>query len=285
MLAAAGETVHVIAHRWDGAPRFLEESVGGRLIVHRVALDEPAPDARVARGLLASRFPSQAFSWQAALLAERLIESEGIDVIEAQEWEAPLHYLQLRRSLGLGPAARPPCVVHMHSPTEMIFAANGWDTSVADYGPAIALEAHSIKAADHILCPSRFVAEHALARYGIDRTNASVIPYPLGDVPRVDREARVWSAGSICHVGRLEPRKGVIELADAFASIAQEYPHLEIVFVGGDTPVEASGGPLVGDAVRARVPRAVRRQFRFLGSRDRAGVVDVLSGAFASVVP
>ena len=126
--------MHVIAHRWDGAPRVLEETIEGRLIVHRVALDDPVPDkwavsrpvggARVQRGLLASRFPAQTFSWQAALLAERLVESEGIDVIEAQEWEAPLYYLQLRRALDLGPDTRPPCVVHLHSPSEQIFAAS-----------------------------------------------------------------------------------------------------------------------------------------------------------------
>ncbi|MBF8300890.1 MAG: glycosyl transferase group 1, partial [Acidobacteria bacterium] len=103
LLAQAGETVHVISHRWDGAPRVREESHDGRLIVHRVALDEPVPDEslvplaegnrspfpfplpasdRVPRGMLASSFPSQAFAWQAALLADRLIDAEAIDVIE-----------------------------------------------------------------------------------------------------------------------------------------------------------------------------------------------------------
>src|SRR5690349_3815673 len=41
LLAAAGETVHVIAHRWQGAPQAREVSMDQRLIVHRVALDDP----------------------------------------------------------------------------------------------------------------------------------------------------------------------------------------------------------------------------------------------------
>lgn len=295
LLARAGETVHVIAHRWDGAPDARQESVGGRLIVHRVALDEPIldkwaisqalGDQQVPRGLLASSFPSQAFSWQAALLAERLIESEGVEVIEAQEWEAPLYYFQLRRALNLGPARRPPCVVHLHSPSEQIFAANGWDTTVADYLPAVALEEYSITAADAILCPSRFLAEQALVRYRIDRSRVSVIPYPLGDAPHLDRSAHTWATGSICHVGRIELRKGVLEWADAVASIAVGHPDLDIEFVGGDTPLDATGGSTVGDAVRARVPHRVRRQFRFHGSRARSGVIGVLSRACAAVVP
>jgi glycosyltransferase involved in cell wall biosynthesis len=295
LLAKAGETVHVIAHRWDGAPKAREESADGRLIVHRVALDEvpsdsgrlarPAGSEQVPQGLLASSFPSQAFSWQAAFLAERLIENDAIDIIEAQEWEAPLYYFQLRRALNLGPARRPPCVVHLHSPTEQIFAANHWDVRVADYAPAVALEEYSITNADALLCPSRFLAAQAIARYRIDPSLVNVIPYPLGDSWRVDRDADTWSAGSICHVGRLELRKGILEWVDAVAMVASDYPDMRVDFVGGDTPVDVTGGVSVGDAVRARVPRRIRRQFRFHGVRDRRGVLAVLSRARVAVVP
>jgi len=295
LLAEAGETVHVIAHRWNGAARASEESIGGRMIVHRVALDEPVQGetpaaarirhAGIARGLLDSSFPSQAFSWQAGLFAERLIAAEGIDIIEAQEWEAPLYFFQLRRALGLGPDRRPPCVVHTHSPTERIFAANGWDATVADYEPAAAQEEYSIKAADAVLCPSRFIAREIVDRYGIDRSRVRVIPYPLGETARIVRNAGVWSAGTICHVGRLEPRKGVIEFAEAAIAAAAGHESVEFVFVGGDTPLDAAGGATVGSAIRRRIPRSLRDRFRFLGSRDRDGVTAALAAACASAVP
>ncbi|MGH9383461.1 MAG: glycosyltransferase family 4 protein, partial [Vicinamibacterales bacterium] len=195
LLAQAGETVHVIAHRWRGASRARAVSEDGRLIVHRVALNDPLPPASeregltplVAHAMLASSFPSQAFSWQAARLAERLVEREGIDVVEAQEWEAPLYYFQLRRALNLGPVRRPPCVIHLHSSTEQIFEANEWDCTVVDYAPAVAMEAYSITAADAVICPSRFMAEHALARYHLTPSSVRVIRYPLGRVAHRER--------------------------------------------------------------------------------------------------
>ncbi len=293
LLANAGDNVHVIAHRWAGAPRAREELMGGRLIVHRVALDDSNPDGatdpqlhqQIGRGLLASSFPSQAFAWQAAHLAERLIVTEGIDVVEAQEWEAPLYFLQLRRQLGLGPERRPPVVVHLHSSTEQIFAANGWETTVADYGPATAQEAFSITSADALMAPSRFMADQALARYAVAASQMHVIPYPLGDMALLQRSDEIWASRNICHIGRLEPRKGVFECVDALVSIAADYPDLCVDFVGADTPLRASGGPSVAAALRRRIPARFRHQIRFHGSQDPPGVRAVLARATAAVVP
>ena len=148
ILAEAGETVHVLAQQWRGAPEPLATSIDGRLTVHRIPVDRPlkahAPDAEAERallaGLAASSCPTQLFSWQTARYVERLLATETIDLIEAQEWEAPLYYLQLRRALGLGPGQQPPILVHLHSPSEMIFHYNGWDEAACDFLPLVHLE-------------------------------------------------------------------------------------------------------------------------------------------------
>src|SRR5262245_24239515 len=43
LLAEAGERVHIIAHRWAGAPLHREILADGRLVIHRVALDDSPP--------------------------------------------------------------------------------------------------------------------------------------------------------------------------------------------------------------------------------------------------
>jgi hypothetical protein len=144
-LAERGETVHVIGQRWEGADKDVETFCDGRLIVHRITADDAAfyptlglsPKAARAEvdAMLASGFPAQWFSWVAAGLAEQLIAREGIDVIEGQEWEAPLYFLMLRRALGLGPERKPPCVVHLHSPTEYIFRHNEWSRARNEFVP------------------------------------------------------------------------------------------------------------------------------------------------------
>lgn len=287
-LARAGERVHVIAHRWPGAPLTQEDRDGGRLTLHRVAMDDAPPDAALAglpQSLLASSYPAQAFAWQAARLAEHLIETAGIDVVEAQEWEAPLYHLLLRRAAGLGPARRPPCVVHVHSPSARIFAANQWDTTVADFAPAAAMEAFTLTHADAVLCPSRFIADQAIADYALDPTTVTVIPYPRPETPLVTRDDRTWQAGTFCHVGRLEPRKGVLEWAEAIARVAPSAPEARFEFVGGDTPMAVTGGRTVRQEMLARLPRSARRRVRFHGTTDAAGVARLLGTASMAVVP
>lgn len=61
------------------------------------------------------------------LLAEQLIEQGGINIVEAQDYEAPLYYLPLLRSLGLRPKRQPPCIVHLHSPSQFIAPYDDWD--------------------------------------------------------------------------------------------------------------------------------------------------------------
>ena len=289
MMAEAGETVHVIAPRWDPSSKAMEEFCEGRLIVHRVPYDEPIPRARDATigmqevsGLLQGSSRRECFSWQAGLLTETLVEDAGIDVIEAQDYDAPLYYFQFRRALGLGPARRPPCIVHLHAPTEFIAQQNESSHRHADLA-AKRLEDYSIAAADAFLCPSHFLACQAEVHYGIPRGSVAVIRMPLGDTPLVDRPDDVWRTGTISYVGRLEPRKGVIEWIEAAVSVAGDDPLLEFDLIGADLPYSRTLS--VRQLAERLIPERLRANFRFRGSVSRSDMFGLLSRARMAVVP
>ncbi len=293
LLAGAGETVHVIGQLWAGAEQPVEERHGGRLVIHRLPFEDwqalrggrPRfdPRTRPLGALFRSELPAQCFAWQAALLAERLIESEGIDLVEAQEYEAPLWFFQLRRALGLGPRRQPPCLVHLHSPTELIARHNEWRPDRPGAATAARLEAESIRGADALLCPSRFLARQAEERYGLAAGAVEVIPLPLGGGAPLERGPEVWERGTICYVGRLERRKGIVEWIDATAAAAPSHPGAVFEFVGANvlgTP-EIDGEELV----ERRIPRALRGRFRFHGGQPRAALRGFLAGARIAAVP
>jgi glycosyltransferase involved in cell wall biosynthesis len=287
-LADAGETVHVIGQRWRGAPEARVEARQGRLVVHRVPLDAPLPElleddeARQTRAaLLRSACPVQTFAWQAARQAGALHRHHGVDVVEGADWEAPLAFCLASRSRE--GTRRPRYVVHLHSTSEQIYAANQWDRSVADFAPLARLEAATIRGADALLAPSCYVADEARSRYGLATSRVTVIPYPVEVGRPLDRDVETWRTGGICHVGRLEPRKGVFEWVQAWAMAGP--PDLPLHFAGGDTPLDVDGGASVERALIGALPPPARRRVHFHGSLDRAALEAVLATCWAAVVP
>ena len=290
LLVDAGQTVHIIAQRWSGAPARRTESDGSRLIVHRVSVDESdgflfPNNPLIVKTLSTSDCPSQTFSWQAAMLAETLVESEQIDVIEGQEWEAPLYYFQLRRALGLGPRRQPPCLVHLHSPSELIFRHNEWDQTFTDFLALRNLERYTIRAADSVVCPSHYLSTEAESLFDLAPESVHVIRYPLGDTAVIDRKAEVWARDCICYFGRLELRKGVVEWVDAAVRVARTHPTVTFEFIGSDTSLTGSEGQSVRDFLKQRIPREVRGRFRFHGSRKRDELLRSLATVPVVTVP
>ncbi|HVG03128.1 MAG TPA: glycosyltransferase, partial [Nitrospira sp.] len=293
LLAEHGETVHVITQMWGGAPKKIEEKIGGRLVIHRLPLGDwetflernpyPPKTSQAALALFRSDFPSQCFSWQACLLAEALVEQEAIDIIEAQEWEAPLYYFQLRRALGFGPKRRPPCIVHLHSPTEFIVRFNDLDIGKPEHLLAKRLEDYSIGAADAWLCPSQYLAKQSEAHYGMANGTVRVIPYPMGETPLLKRGSHTWERGSVCFVGRLERRKGIIEWIDAAVTVAPKYPFATFDFVGANVLHTAR---MSGDQfIQSRIPEELKGRFVFHGTQKRSALPHFLVKARIAVVP
>ena len=284
LLADAGETVHLLGERWRGAPDERVTERGNYLVTHRVSADQPLVSGSTEVELLRrTSFPAQAWGWNAAIRAEQLVESEGIDVIEAQEWEAPLYYFLLRRALGLGPSRQPPCIVHLHSPSEFIWRYNKWPLSRPDYLPMRRQEEYCIASADALLCPSHYLARQSEARYHLRPGTVTVIPIPLGRFPVVPRKPESSASGAIVHVGRLEPRKGPIEFVQAAIEVVADFPDARFEFLGADTPYR--DGLSVRRYLGKLIPPRLRGRFRFRGAVKRDVLAETLAGASFAVVP
>ena len=290
LLAERGESVHVIGQRWRGAERETEEHVDGRLVIHRLAYRdwkaaEPAPllDSPEIQGLFRSGYHPQCFGWQASLLAEQLVEQYGIDLVEAQEFEAPLYYFQLRRALGLGPSHTPPCLVHLHSPTELIVRHNDWNIHERFWRIAKRLESYTIAAADRLLCPSRYLARQVERHHGMPEESVVTIPLPAAAIPPIDRSEETWRRGSLLYVGRLERRKGILEWLQAAVSLARRDPTLQFEFVGGN--VLGTGRMSGSQTLRRLVPADLARRFVFHGSQPYSELPRFLARARIAVVP
>lgn len=285
-LAARGETVHVIAQRWGQSARAVDVHFEGRLTIHRVPFTapgsligmrrDPALVDRAARALFRSATPAMAFAWQAAAIAEELIGAGEVDIIEGQEYEAPLYFLQQRRAAGEGPARTPPIIVHLHSPTAFIAEHNRWPPDDRGVRMLSRLERLSVLAADGLVAPSRYLAGQVAATHALDPDAIDVIPYPLATGAPLERDAAVWRAGSVLYMGRLEPRKGAEEWLDAVGTVAAGHPDTHFVFAGSD---------VLEPRASSRIPTARRDRVTLAGHLDRPALGRAIANARLVVVP
>jgi hypothetical protein len=183
----------------------------------------------------------------------------------------------LRRALGMGSNRAPPCIVHLHSATRFIQYYNGTPSTPRNTLMK-RMEEYCIRAADALLCPSLTYADQCARAFDVPRDAIEVIPLPIGSIEPLPREPAIWMSGSICFVGRLEPRKGIVEWVQAAARVARDDRDVCFDFVGADTfNLQAM--------LMSRLAPADRDRFRFYGSKPLEELKRHRAAARAAVVP
>lgn len=211
---------------------------------------------------------SSVFAWSVADALEVIVPRHGIEYIEAPEYEAPLSIFLNRRSLLPvdDPIQAVPCVVHLHSPSHLIFANNDDDTSSAWIQQRKRFELNSISLADAVLAPSRYLADQVSAELGLPGERFQVIPYPLGKpLPQWDFSGQRPEGFHCLYVGRVEPRKGVFEWVEAASEVVREYPETYFHFVGGPHVRETreAHGRSTAEIIKSFIPADLKSNFFF----------------------
>ena len=210
---------------------------------------------------------SSTFAWTVADALEVLIPRHDFAYIEAPEYEAPLSIF-LNRRAGLpaeDPLNKVVCVVHLHSPSHLIFENNDDDTSSAWIQHRRRFELESIRRADAVLAPSAYLANQVAGELGIDPAGIQVIPYPLGrPLPEWHFDESRPDGFHCLYVGRIEPRKGAFEWVEATSEVARDYPDTFFHFVGGPHTRETREEERsTAEIIQSFIPADLTKQFIF----------------------
>lgn len=111
---------------------------------------------------------------------------------------------------------------------------------VKDQPPARA-EIAGLEAADEIAAPSQAIADAVMTWARIDRTRISVFPYPYEPPAALLAIPEECATGRVTFVGRLEERKGVLDLAAAVPLILRQRPDCRFRFIGRSMASQLTG--------------------------------------------
>lgn len=105
-------------------------------------------------------------------------------------------------------------------------------------------ELQAVCLADEVASPSSAIRDRMIDDAGIEVERVSVFPYPYEAPEELLRIPIGTSHRRVTFIGRLEPRKGVIDIAKAIPDILQRIPELTFEFIGKPMIEAKSGLPM-----------------------------------------
>ncbi|HKB15056.1 MAG TPA: glycosyltransferase, partial [Planctomycetota bacterium] len=283
-LAGAGHRVVVIA----GTPGAPSETREGNIEIHRVRFEPRHPwvrsvyDRRI-KPYLRTHALEFLRRFEFALAAykrfRRLERQFPIHLVEAPEYYGSALLVQLRSAT--------PVVVKCHTPTEVNCHLNRIPVT-RDIRLCNLFEKNSVRLAARVTSPSRKMARIVLDRWLRRRGEIELLEYPID--PEQYRPASGNASGRrfFLFTGRLERRKGVDLLVQAFDRVSRDLPDFDLHLAGHDTPTFGSNGEaLTFHDYLAVLPlrEETRPRIRFLGRLSLGELIPHYQAAYACVVP
>ncbi len=227
-LAKENHEVHVFTVKTDKSDN-LADPPG--VTVHRSLFDPPDP---FSTGMAGPWTRANEWFHTAGLFYESLMDflaGNKLDIVEFTEWEAP------GWMLFMDPKWTVPSVVMCHTPTWFLQELNRQAPLNGQE-----MELFALAMADSVCAPCTPMANRTESAVNLSKP-VTVIPYPYF-ADDVNEKYTPADSDKILFIGRLERRKGVVELGKALNIFLDKHKNARFHFVGGDTPTAPGGGSM-----------------------------------------
>ncbi len=223
-------------------------------------------------------------SYQLAQTVESLARSEPKpDLVEVQDYNALGYFLMLNRLLGRSLLTDVPILLHLHSPDFRLREINREDSYRLPFYWIGRMEKFCLLAADAILSPSRFLTDDLKQHLDLP-LEPKVIPYPL-DTKGIKTEPRPGINATVLCPGRLEVRKGILNLVDVCHGLWSEGADFTFKCIGGDTGY-VSEKTTVGGYLKSRYEKWIDcGKLVLAGEIPHGAVLEEIKKAAVVIIP
>ncbi len=288
-LTNLGHQVHIItrapAEAINAVPASDSMIIEEGIIVHRLSPLRPnLPDKfelnKVISLVSKNVFGELRYRHKVSRTLQRLIRSEGIDIIEATDFMAESYFFPHRHHKNI------PFVIRLHTP----FA---YAEKIEAHAPDIMrqimawFEKQNINKATHLSAPSKPSAEIFRKELKLANQHIEIIPNPPNF--QVTEDKYLTSNYSspdnlVVFIGRISKWKGVDILCRSIKQVLAEHPNTEFCFVGADhIPVE--NYPSGKDYLLSLVEPEFHNNMTFTGYLQKPDVQTYITKADLCVLP
>lgn len=219
--------------------------------------------------------PGAGACWRVAQVVQRLVRENAIDVVEFPNWE------------GLGVAyqwmASVPVVVRLSTSSRE-------SQQIDELQPSrrlrwdIMRERWQGRQARALITHSKAHRELMVEELGVPRERIEVIPLGIPTFPQHRREASGDGPPTVVFLGRMEKRKGTLDLLQAIPQVLSRVPAARFILIGSDRP-HCPGGRTHAQYLADEFPAEIQRQVQLLGRLPQPEVDRWLQTADVFVAP
>ena len=250
---------------------------------HRVTVVQPSTHRTTTddKGVAVHEFPIVKFPkigwyvtrrrWRSEL--RRIHHRHPVDLLESPDWQGPM--------VGVhgGLPRYVPRVVRVHG--SQAFFARAANIKPARVGSL--LERRTLQTADYIVSVTEYAFNMTADLFPELRTTPhNSIPSPVDTDLFHPGLNGAEEPGLVMFVGNLVPKKGILELVDAWPLVLRKCPTAKLELVGEDR-TERTSGRMWSTLLAERLPEAARGSFRWVGHVDHDQLPSLLARASVCV--
>lgn len=198
----------------------------------------------------------------------RLIEKEGVNLIEAPDWTGITAFMKLDA----------PLVIRIHGSDAYFCHLDRRKQKKKNYF----FEKLALKGATAVTSVSAFAAELTRSIFNLE-DDITVIPNGI-DINKFEPHPETEIPARVLYFGSLIRKKGVLELPDIFNKINREKPDVEFVFAGKDV-VDIFTGKSTHALIVSGLNESTRFKTVFLGELSYEAIQNEIAKATVVVLP
>lgn len=224
-------------------------------------------------------------SYEFAGIVRAVIGEEGRpDYIESQDYLGIAYYLQQFRLLRYKDLTNVPIIITLHSPAFIYLEYNRAPTYKFPDFQTCEMEKYSIKAADSLISPTRFLTEEISQHIDISDKHLTIIPNPYQDADIQGIPA--FQRNKIVYYGKLSPQKGSLELLEYMKELWDEGFPYPLYLIGGTDIVYYPEMLTMGQIVREKYGFYIKKGLLLFHDKiNPSKINETLSDAHIIILP